>query len=279
MLTLLAPDHLDWHRNLANYYEDKLRLFSCRADVPVAVNGCCDEAVARSSWLTRPGLLRQQWPGASRQAPRSSWPILGPSDLGQFQLLGEHNLLNACGAVTAALLVTGELPDRRRLERELSGDGAPVEARTVGPDPWRQLHRRRACEQPGGTVAALKAFTGRQVASIVGGHDRGLDYTALARAIESSLPRPVVFLIGDAGKAIGTTLDDISCTVQRETVPSLEAAVGLASSRPGIEVVLFSPASPTPHDEGSYLDRSRRFRRVAGLGEADARREGSRDRS
>ena len=39
VLTLLAPDHLDWHRNLTNYYEDKLRLFSYRSDLPVAVNG------------------------------------------------------------------------------------------------------------------------------------------------------------------------------------------------------------------------------------------------
>ena len=36
---------------------------------------------------------------------------LGSLDLREFRLLGEHNLLNACGAVTAALLLTGELPD------------------------------------------------------------------------------------------------------------------------------------------------------------------------
>ena len=53
--------------------------------------------------------------------------------------------------------------------------------------------------------------------------------------------------------------------LKRQAVPSLEAAVGLASSRPDVTVVLFSPASPTPRDEGSYLDRSTRFRRVAGV--------------
>ncbi len=279
VLTLLAPDHLDWHRSLENYYRDKLRLFSCRADVPVAVNGCCDEAVVRSSWLTRRVFYGNSGPVRLDRA-QVVVADLGPLDLGAFQLLGEHNLLNACGAVTAALLVTGELPDRRRLERELSQVTAPrSRLEPLGQIRGVSYIDDALASNPEGTVAALKAFTGRQVALIAGGHDRGLDYTPLARAIESSLPRPVVFLIGDAGKAIGTALDDISCSAQRETVPSLEAAVGLASFRPGIEVVLFSPASPTPHDEGSYLDRSRRFRRVAGLGEADARREGSRDRS
>ena len=113
------------------------------------------------------------------------------------------------------------------------------------------------------------------MALIVGGHDRGLDYAPLAQTIDSSLPQPVVFWIGDAGAAIATALDDISSSVQRQPVPSLEVAVGLASSRPDIAVVLFSPASPTPRSEGSYLDRSRRFRQVAGVGEGHSSRAGT----
>ena len=45
VLTLLAPDHLDWHGSLERYYADKLRLFAAEPDRPVAVNGCSDEAV------------------------------------------------------------------------------------------------------------------------------------------------------------------------------------------------------------------------------------------
>jgi hypothetical protein len=49
----------------------------------------------------------------------------------------------------------------------------------------------------------------------------------------------------------------------REEVVSLEAAVAIASRLAGIETVVFSPAAPTPHDEGTYLDRSERFRHAA----------------
>ena len=267
VLTLLAPDHLDWHRNLTNYYEDKLRLFSHRADVPVAVNGCCDEAVARSSWLTGRVLYGNGGPVRLEKA-QVVVSDLGPLDLSQFRLLGEHNLLNACGAVTAAFLVTGELPDQKRLERELSLVTAPrSRLEPIGEIDGVSYIDDALASNPEGTVAAVKAFAGRQVALIVGGHDRGLDYAPLAQTIDSSLPQPVVFWIGDAGAAIATALDDISSSVQRQPAPSLEAAVGLASSRPDIAVVLFSPASPTPRNEGSYLDRSRRFRQVAGVGE------------
>jgi UDP-N-acetylmuramoylalanine--D-glutamate ligase len=273
VLTLLAPDHLDWHRNLTNYYDDKLRLFSHRDEVPVAVNGCCDEAVARSSQLAGRVLYGKGGP-VRLEGARVVVSDLGPLDLGGFQLLGEHNLLNACGAVTAALLITGEPPDQERLEHELSVVTAPrSRLEPIGDIDGVSYIDDALASNPEGTVVALRVFAGRQVSLIVGGHDRGVDYIPLARAIESSLPQPVVFWIGEAGASIAAALDDISSSVQRQPAPSLEVAVELASSRRGVAVVLFSPAAPTPHDEGSYLDRGRRFRRAAGV------EQGHRDRT
>ena len=275
VLTLLAPDHLDWHRNLTNYYDDKLRLFSNREGVPVAVNGCCEEAVARSSWLKGRVLYGNSGPVRLERA-QVVVSELGPLDLREFRLLGEHNLLNACGAVTAALLTTGELPDRTRLERELSAVRAPrSRLQPVGDIGGVSYIDDALASNPEGTVAAVRAFQGRKVALIAGGHDRGLDYTALVQVIESSLPQPVVFLMGDAGAAIASLFDDTSSSVERQVVASLEVAVSLASSRPDVSVVLFSPASPTPRDEGSYLDRSRSFRRFAGIAEEDSTRLGA----
>jgi UDP-N-acetylmuramoylalanine--D-glutamate ligase len=109
-------------------------------------------------------------------------------------------------------------------------------------------------------------FSGRKIAVILGGHDRGVDYGLLARALEEFSPRPVVLCIGEAGSAIAAALEGISAGVYPTTVGSLEAAVEAASACPGVEVVLFSPAAPTPHEEGSYLDRGRRFALAAGLG-------------
>jgi len=275
VLTLLAPDHLDWHRNLTNYYEDKLNLFAHRDGVPVAVNGFSEEAVARSSWITGRVLYGNSGP-VRLEHGRVVVSDLGPLGLREFRLLGEHNLLNACGAVTAALLTTGELPDRERLERELSRVSAPrSRLQPIGDVDGVSYIDDALASNPEGTVAALRACQGRKIVLISGGHDRGLDYSALARAIESSLPQPVVYLLGDAGAAIASALDDISSSVQRHLVPSLEVAVGLASSRRDVSAVLFSPASPTPRDEGSYLDRSRRFRRFAGIAEDDSTRVGT----
>ncbi|MGA3352516.1 MAG: UDP-N-acetylmuramoyl-L-alanine--D-glutamate ligase [Acidimicrobiales bacterium] len=265
VLTLLAPDHLDWHRGLENYYTDKLRLFSLRRDVPVAVNGCCEEAVTRTAELAGRVLYGEGGPVRLEKSEVIA-PGLGPLDLGGFQLLGDHNLLNACGALTAALLLTGGLGDKERLERELSSVTAPrCRLEPVGSRGAVSYIDDALASNPEGTLAALKVFAGTSVALIVGGHDRGVDYGPLARAIQESSPQPIVFLIGEAGSAIADALGLISSTAQSHLVSSLEEAVEVASSCPEIATVLFSPAAPTPPDEGSYLERSHRFRRAAGL--------------
>jgi len=266
ILTLLSPDHLDWHRSLDNYYEDKTRLFSQRSDVPVAVNGCCDEAVKRTSGLAGRVLYGEGGP-VHLEGVRLVVPGLGTLDLEGFQLLGEHNLVNTCGAVTAARLLTGELPDADRLQRELSAVRAPrSRLELIGVIDGVSYVDDALASNPEGTLAALRVFAGKRVALIVGGHDRGVDFTPLARAIEASRPQPVVFCLGEAGSTIAGVLDGLSSSVQRRSAHSLEAAVELASSSPGVEVVLFSPAAPTPAAEGSYLDRGRRFRESAAAG-------------
>jgi UDP-N-acetylmuramoylalanine--D-glutamate ligase len=265
VLTLLAPDHLDWHRSLEGYYADKLRVFFLREKLPVAVNGTCPAAVARTAELAGRVLYGKGGPvlveGGTLVAPD-----LGPLDLGGFRLLGEHNLLNAAGALSAAMLLTGELPDRARLEAALCEVRAPrSRLEPVGVVGAVSYVDDALASNPEGTLAALRVFSGTQVALIVGGHDRGLDYRPLARAIDETSPQPVVFLIGEAGAAVAAALEAISSTAPSQLAPSLETAVEAASRWPGIATVLFSPAAPTPQDEGSYLDRGRRFRHAAGL--------------
>jgi UDP-N-acetylmuramoylalanine--D-glutamate ligase len=191
-------------------------------------------------------------------------PEIGPLDLGGFQLLGEHNLLNVCGALTGGLLLTGGLGDKGRLERELSSVTAPrCRLEPIGSLDGVGYIDDALASNPEGTLAALKVFAGTEVALIVGGHDR--DYGPLARAIQESSPQPIVFLIGEAGAAIAGVLEQISSTATCHREPSLEAAVDHAASYRQVATVLFSPAAPTPREEGNYLDRSRRFRHAVGL--------------
>jgi UDP-N-acetylmuramoylalanine--D-glutamate ligase len=175
--------------------------------------------------------------------------------------------------VTAGYLLTGEFAEKGRLEDELCGVSAPrSRLEPIGDRAGVGYIDDALASNPEGTLVALRVFAGRRIALIVGGQDRGLDFAPLARAIEAAAPQPVVVWLGDAGAAIAAALDDMASGAVRHQAPSLEAAVDVAASS-GVEVVLFSPAAPTPHAEGTYLDRSRRFRQAAGTaraGEAQA---------
>src|SRR5208283_3688154 len=124
-------------------------------------NGFSEQAVAWSSRMTGRVLYGNSGPVRLEQG-QVVVSGLGPLDLREFQLLGEHNLLNACGAVTAALLVTGALPDRERLERELADVSAPrSRLQPIGDIDGVSYIDDALASNPEGTIAALKACRGR----------------------------------------------------------------------------------------------------------------------
>jgi UDP-N-acetylmuramoylalanine--D-glutamate ligase len=98
------------------------------------------------------------------------------------------------------------------------------------------------------------------VVVIVGGADRGASIDPVLAAL--------------AGRAASTTvlcIDDATALVDRYrgsgvtavVVADLEAAVEQAAAlAPPGGVVLFSPGMPTPDAQGSWVDRSHRFRRA-----------------
>jgi UDP-N-acetylmuramoylalanine-D-glutamate ligase len=72
----------------------------------------------------------------------------------------------------------------------------------------------------------------------------------------------VVFM-GDAGAKLDRELTSMSSSVTRLAARSVDEAVAVAADAlAGPGVVLFSPGAPTPAEEGTYLDRSARFKRA-----------------
>ena len=147
VLTLLSPDHLDWHRNLANYFDDKLRLFSHREDVPVAVNGCATRLSPgrRTSSAGSFTATAARFASAAGLSSSRAW---------------DRSISGGSSSSVSTILSTPAAPSRRRScspatrqsqtarRRALRGDGAPVAARADRRVRRGDLHRRRAREQP-----------------------------------------------------------------------------------------------------------------------------------
>ena len=120
VLTLLAPDHIDWHGGYDHYVADKLNLFAHRSDLALAVNAASAAALAATE--ARPGRILYGEAGriAVDALGRVTWDGRPLSIALPPTLRGRHNAVNMCGALTAAALLTGAAPDDDAVGRALA---------------------------------------------------------------------------------------------------------------------------------------------------------------
>jgi UDP-N-acetylmuramoylalanine--D-glutamate ligase len=269
VLTLLAPDHLDWHGTYDRYVRDKLNLFAHRPDIALAVSSVSEDALSNTTSFARRALY-----GSRGRITVGAGDLLLDSeplgiDLGALPLRGEHNMVNLCGALTACVLEVGHLPSSEALARALSKmPTLPSRLQTVGTYSGIEFVNDALASNPAGAVAALRTFAGRPVCLIVGGHDRGVDLEPLLEEIRHMTPPPVIVDLPGLGARLVSELSAVDANVVCASASTVHDAVSRASELAGVGgVVLFSPAAPTPNVEGSYVQRGAAFdEAVAALG-------------
>jgi len=253
-LTSLNPDHLPWHSDdVETYYRDKLSLCSQPGARWTVANGDSELIRARRDLLGP----QVQWVHAGDD-PDSRW-------MQPLQLLGTHNRRNA--------LIAREL--LRRLEVPGADDEAALRSAAEG---FAGLESRLAViGSVGGvtfvddglstnvlpTLAAVEAFAERPVALIVGGQDRGIDYTSLAEGLRSRGPAPLLVLtVPDNGPRIRAALlaTDLGPAVTVAEAADLADAVEQGYAWAGPDgVVLLSPAAPSFGRFRDYRHRGEAF--------------------
>jgi UDP-N-acetylmuramoyl-L-alanine---L-glutamate ligase len=260
LLTLIAPDHLDWHRGYENYVRDKLNLFDHRERIALGVNGTCGEAVRHTASYPCRALY-----GAEGRITVSKGRVeLDGSELvssAEVPLRGEHNLVNVAGALTACILATGGLPDREIVvDAFCKMPSLPSRLETVSVQDGVEFVNDALASNPAGTVAALRTFQGRRICLILGGQDRGVDVGPLVRELVTMSPPPFLVTLPGLGPRVVEELADSGAEVQSARASTVAEAVGRAREAMGEEgVVLFSPGAPTPLVEGSYVQRGAAF--------------------
>ncbi|WP_158881867.1 UDP-N-acetylmuramoyl-L-alanine--D-glutamate ligase [Rhodanobacter sp. L36] len=260
VITSLYEEHLDWHGSRERYVTDKLRL----ADVSRAllVNALQSALVERTAGHSQRLLFGQVdgWHVAD------GWIHRGTRAIFQIERLaapGAHNALNACAAL-AALEAIG-----------LDALGAAHSLATFLPLPHRlqPLGDRDGWDwvndsistTPLATLAALESLHGRAVTVLVGGHDRGLDWSPFVDAMSVTPPHAIVCM-GSNGARIESALRaaQVRCPVTR--VDDLGAAVATAKIQtPADGVILLSPGAPSFDQFRDYAERGRRFAELGGF--------------
>ena len=262
----ITPDHLDRHGTFENYALAKERIFAAQdatdcvvlnADNPRAAQAAV-RARAQVNWFSiehevTQGAWVQEGHVVYRSLPGTATEQILP--LSKISLKGEHNVENVLAAVCAARLagVPGEAIARavenfqaveHRLEFVATVNGV-------------EYYNDSKATNVDATAKAIEAFPAG-IHLILGGKDKGSDYTALSPLLRDRVR--AIYTIGSAAAKIESQLRGVVSIHSCETLGNAVTAAA-AAARTG-EVVLLAPACSSFDQFENYEQRGRLFKQL-----------------
>jgi UDP-N-acetylmuramoyl-L-alanine---L-glutamate ligase len=259
VITNLYEEHLDWHGSRERYVTDKLAI-AAQAQALV-VNAAQPELVKMTSahsHLTTFGMA-DGWHVAGDAVCRASERVLALSGL---PLPGAHNAQNVCAAL-AAIEAAG-MDARALASGACSFKPLPHRLQSLGKRDGIQYINDSIATTPYATIEALRSLDAGATVVLVGGFDRGLDWSAFVAHVAQHPPRAIVTM-GANGTAIADALRD-GKGFELRSVHTLGDALACARTlTPASGTILLSPGAPSFDQFHNYAERGREFARLAGF--------------
>ena len=260
VITSLYEEHLDWHGSRERYVADKLKLVD--AAWQLLVNAEQASLLEKTGAHTNRKLFGHVdgWHVAEGFIHRGETKVFA---LDQLPVPGYHNALNACAAL-AALELMGL--DAVTAAPALVGFRAlPHRLQLLGERDGLQWINDSISTTPLATIAALDSLHGREVTVIVGGHDRGLDWSPFVQSVARRSALRIVTQ-GANGPRIAAVLRSAKSNIPLGDSDKLDDAIEMARIvTPQGGVVLLSPGAPSFDQFHDYAERGRHFAETAGF--------------
>jgi len=261
----LFEEHLDWHGTVGQYHQDKMNIVRRVRDGLAVLN---NKSVAIKSFV-----------------PTEMSPIyfnhedgFHCDDAGIFEaqrliverrkikLRGEHNLSNMCAAMSVgkalgidtdamALAVCSFEPLSHRMEQIGTRNGISYVDDSIS-------------TIPESTIAALQGLRGREITLLVGGYDRGVNYSVLAEYLCANPICAVIAMPSNGERIIAEIRREQQRRPRTEmrvvNAKSLEEALVLSRRlTPSGGTVLLSPAASSYDKYANFEERADLFRKLA----------------
>jgi len=266
ILVNLFPEHIDWHKSIDNYFQDKLRLFNPGHHHHTVLN--YKDKVSRD--------LTAGWNGVQFFEKddvihsKESCIYFGKENLGRIanvHLQGEHNLSNICAALTG-IEAAGYDPLKCYAYLE-NFVGLPHRQQVLGTRDGLFFVDDSISTTPETALAAIKRFLGSPITILLGGYDRKQNYEALANFLCLKQIHMVITLPDNGhriAEAVRKEKERIGAGPNLLEADNLLSAVKAAKRHTPIGgIVLLSPAAPSYGIFDSFEERGKTFRRLAGL--------------
>ena len=261
VVTNISPNHLDVHKDYAEYIAAKENLFTHQTPGNLAVFNA-DNDVTREESARAPGRVRL----FSRRSEPDDGVFLRGADIvsrhdGQervvmttadIRLPGVHNIENYMAAIAA---VDGLVPDEiiRTFAREFAGVEHRIElVRTRNGVRW---YNDSIASSPSRTIAGLNSFP-EKVILIAGGKDKGISYKDLGPVVNDHVKYLIL-----CGATAGVIRESVETAENYAGLPIVEvsdypaAAAAADSVAQAGDVVILSPASTSFDRFANFMER------------------------
>lgn len=272
VLLNISEEHLDWHLGMDNYTADKMRLARLAHKGRVIAN-YTDRTLRKSlagsknvTWFNRVGnwqagkdsvFLQRSAPGESKLTQTR---VAAPGSLP-----GEHNMLNLAAAMTVIETLGLDIP---RLDDVLASfTGLPHRLQFVGEENGVRYIDDSISTTPVSVEVALKTVGSRGVVLLLGGTDRGLDWSGFANCLAGNMPHTIITM-PESGKRVFDCLKEKGVVPEGglHAVSGLREAVALAKKLvPRSGCILLSPGAPSFPYFRDFADRGDQFQIFSGF--------------
>ena len=239
----LYEEHMDWHGSVADYHEAKWNI--------TAKQGPGDLLIYNE---TSPVLTMLASRAPARQIP---FQKIDDPLLDNLKIKGEHNRENACAVLLVAELLG--VTDEKIAEAFSTFKALPHRLEEIATVDGVLYVNDSISTTPQSAMAALGVYGAKGGAILLGGKDRGYDFSELAITLKDLSDVQVLILPG--GDRIAQALKKVD--VNFVTVESLDSAVDWCHQNLKLnQVCLLSPASPSYGYFKNFEERGDKFRQA-----------------
>lgn len=244
----VTSDHMDWHKDLDEYVNAKKNI--------VRFQNASDYSLINEEYESSKDFAKE----AKGKVVFFSKEKLDPRYRENLLLKGEHNLENIAAAVAAAEVLN---IDKDAIKKVVSNfKGLEHRLELVGMVSGVTFYNDSFATGPQPTIAAIKSFSEPETL-ILGGSDKGLEFSELGDVISKTENVANILLIGLIGPKIG---DAVKSAGYKGNIldlgsPTMDYIVKKALElTPKGGVVILSPAAASFDMFKNYKDRGNQFR-------------------
>ena len=261
VITNLAPNHLDVHKDMEEYVQAKKNIFHFQKPGDLLVLNADNEITAsfagagQTHFFSRKGRTNCVWE-ENGAIYRRGEKILETADI---LIPGTHNVENYMAAIAA---VDGLVSDDtiRQVARNFGGVEHRIELVRI--KDGVKFYNDSIASSPSRTIAGLRSFT-QKVILIAGGYDKHIPYEVLGPEICLHVSR--LFLCGATAGKIRAAVEQAEQPDKPEITDcgDFESAVrrAAAAAKPG-DIVLMSPASASFDQFKNFMVRGDCFKKI-----------------